>query len=559
MEPKAEHTTSPPVPPTSSKASRSYWPWFLALVLGTASFIFIGRNEYVVCTPSNDVFTLDDYFARVQCISIRGDKVFDVGSKETLVRSVLPQRVVTLPTNAIIIPGLAVLTSFSDAHAHILENGLLKQLSLVGATSPKDVIRRVRNYVLAHPDILYNRTRWVQGMGWDQTRWTHQEFPTAEDLENDPVLVGRPIALRRVDGHAIWVSQAVLEEMGDLPPSKEPEGGQIIRDADGLPSGVFVDNAMNLVPIPQWTIDEMELFFQTTMKEALREAYWGDRVQKLFNYGKHGRLTMRSVKLFSDGALGSWGAALLEPYTDRPKSRGLLLVDKEKLEDKVNRLYKDGWQVNIHCIGDRANHIVLDIFENILEDDVDGTNVTNWRPRIEHAQIMTLDDLKRIGRLGVIASVQPTHATSDMWYAEIRLGSARTKGAYAYQTLLQSSPLRILPLGSDFPVESVNPLLGFYAAVSRLSVDGTSPHGPNGWYAQQSQRLTRAQALKGMTLDAAYASFNEKTLGSLTPGKKADFVVLDRNIMDEDGDPAEILAAKVLATVIDGEVAYGEI
>jgi len=219
----------------------------------------------------------------------------------------------------------------------------------------------------------------------------------------------------------------------------------------------------------------------------------------------------------------------------------------------VKDVWQKGWQVNIHCIGDRANKIALDIFQEVLRS---GTgNATERRPRIEHAQIMQLSDLERTGKLGVITSVQPTHATSDMGYAESRLGPDRIQGAYAYQTLLRNSPNNVLPIGSDFPVEGINPLLGFYAAVSRLDVNGHSPHGEDGWIA--SERLTRAQALKGMTLDAAYAAFSEHEIGSLTRGKKADFVILNQDIMSV--PQHEILTTRVTATVVDGRVAYGSL
>jgi len=365
----------------------------------------------------------------------------------------------------------------------------------------------------------------------------------------------------------------------------------IVRDEQGNPTGIFVDNAANLIPVPEWSQETISRFFEVTIKEALSygltsihdadtkinqikffkkmaeagkltnrlylmgnipsNEYWGNQLPRLINYGKHGRLNLRSIKLYADGALGSWGAALLAPYLDKPNSRGLMLSSPEIIETLIRQFWKDGWQTSIHCIGDRANQAILDIYEGILTQN--GGNVTEWRPRIEHAQIFAPSDLKRIGELGVIASVQPTHATSDMWYAEARLGSERIKGAYAYQTLLRASPKHILPLGSDFPVEGVNPLLGFYAAVSRLSVDGTSPHGPGGWYPNES--LSRTQALKGMTLDAAYASFAENELGSLSPGKKADFVIFDKDIMTIPLDL--ILEAKVKATVIDGKAVYG--
>jgi hypothetical protein len=279
----------------------------------------------------------------------------------------------------------------------------------------------------------------------------------------------------------------------------------------------------------------------------------GIPIPRLINYGRHRRLTVRSIKLFADGALGSWGAALKTPYTDKPDPRGFLLVPPKTLHKQVENSYENGFQVNIHAIGDHANEVALDAFEDILKKP--GADVNVWRPRIEHAQIFQPRDLERIGTLGVIASVQPTHATSDMSYAESRLGPDRIKSAYAYRTLLQASPTKHLPLGSDFPVEGINPLLGFYAAIARLTPEGTSPHGPGGWY--PAEALTRVQALRGMTRDVAYAGFAEDKRGQLAPGFEADFVVLDRDIMTV--PVKEILGTRVLATVIDGQVAYGSL
>ncbi|KAJ7584940.1 amidohydrolase 3 [Mycena floridula] len=544
------------------------------------------KRDYTVCSASNSIYTVEED-SSVQCILIRGQRIQDIGSLVEIQarrRSWWPESVLHISPTSIIVPGLA------DAHAHVVENGFKMQLPLESARSISDVVELVKAYILDHPDLERNRTRWVQGMAWDQTKWPGGQFPTAADLAQDPVLKDRPIALRRIDGHALWVSPRVLELTGDLP--AEVEGGLIVRDSDVKPTGIFLDNAIQLIPQPPWSEDEVAEFADATMKMALAygltsihdaaaepymiahfkkqaelgklplrlylmgfsfsDTYWGSQIPRLVNYGKQGRLNVRAIKLFADGALGSFGSALLEPYSDSPETSGFLLSDPAVLLKYAKQFREDGFQVNIHCIGDRANKEILDIFETILRED---SNVTEWRPRIEHAQIMTQADLHRIGQLGVIPSVQPTHATSDMGYAESRLGPERIKGAYAYKTLLESSQNKVLPLGSDFPVEGVNPLLGFYAAVTRLAVDGTSPHGEGGWYAEE--KLARAQALKGMTLDAAYASFAEKELGSLKKGKKADFVVLDRDIMKV--PVKDILGTKVIATVIDGKVVYGQL
>ncbi|KAH8112103.1 amidohydrolase family-domain-containing protein [Phellopilus nigrolimitatus] len=579
-------------------------PFALILIIIAAfgfAFLLRGRSSrlpktYALCSKEGNIYTVDAAHPRVECVVVHNSRILSVGSlAETRVRfgdaektgpaaSTLTGRLRSLKNGLkfyFVEPGHIVVPGLADAHAHLIEHGFKRHLEVDNCSSVQDVITKVENYVTARPDVLNDKNIWIQGMGWDQTKWPSSEFPTAADLDSNILLRGRPIVLRRVDGHALWVSSRVLEDTNNLPESVD--GGAIVRGDDGKPTGVFVDNAMALIKPPAWTEKEMLEYYLTAVKEALSygltsihdaatlpdmisflkkmadanqlplrlylmgfvesDEYWGDQIERFVNYGPAGRLTLRSVKLFMDGALGSWGAALLEPYTDVPDLRGFLLRSPEAMSQLAKRMWDDGFQVNIHCIGDWANNVVLDIFEDLLR----GANVTDRRPRIEHAQIMVPADLERIGRLGVIPSVQPTHATNDMWYAERRLGSKRIKSAYAYKTLLEQSDQHILPLGSDFPVEGVNPLLGFYAAVARLSVDGESPHGDGGWFPEQ--RLTRAEALKGMTFDPAYASFNEDNLGSLTPGKLADFVVLDTDIMTV---PASlILQAKVLATVVD--------
>ncbi|KAF9054163.1 amidohydrolase family-domain-containing protein [Panaeolus papilionaceus] len=590
-------------------------------------------SSYIVCSSEGRIYTVDDAQPTAECIGVRDGRVLGVGQLDevsdlynpfNVISSALQLQTDNLALQAInfvehsavgpwikrvaspkvhqIREGSSIVPGLTDAHAHIVENGYMLQLPLMGCQSVQEVVDRIKAYILSHPDVQNDKSKWIGGMGWDQTKWESKQFPTAADLDRDPLLQGRLIALSRVDGHARWVSPAVLEHMGELP--EEVDGGLIVRDSDGKPTGVFVDNAMELINMPPWSEERVQEFFELTIKQALSygltsihdadtkldhihffkkmaeqgklpnrvymlgniasDEYWGDQLPRMINHGKHGRLNLRGIKLYSDGALGSWGAALLEPYSDDPSTSGLLLSNPETIEKLVRQFWKDGWQTAIHCIGDRANREVLNIYEKLLKENatITGSDISDItdakRPRIEHAQIFEKTDLERIGRLGVIASVQPTHATSDMWYAETRLGPERIKGAYAYQTLLKASSKGVLPLGSDFPIEGVNPLLGFYASTARLSPDGTSPHGPKGWY--MNEALTRAQALKGMTLDAAYASFAENEIGSLVKGKKADFVILDRDIMDEAQTPlSKILDTKVLATVVDGTVAYGEL
>ncbi|KAF7315179.1 Amidohydrolase 3 [Mycena indigotica] len=558
------------------------------------------QKSYTLCSH-NAVYTVDDNTPIAECISVENGRISAVADEAVLLQNrgwldrIFGSNIHHIPPGQIIVPGLA------DAHAHLLQQGYKMQLQLDGANSIEEVVERIKAYIVAHPKVHQDPNRWIEGMGWDQNRWG-STFPTAEDLSRDPVLKGRPILLYRVDVHAAWVSERALELMQPFPKDSEIEGGSIVRDSDGNPTGIFLDNAMALIPNPPWSSDQYLDFFNAAVSEALKygltsvhdaatdpasvaflkehngrsrkspckptpairlylmaapfaENYtnWEpSKIERLESYGRHGRLTLRSVKLFTDGAIGSWGAALLDAYSDKPETRGIMRSSPEAMDQLIRAAWDAKLQVNVHCIGDRANKVVLDVFENILAD---GTNVAAFRPRIEHAQIMQSSDLERIGRLGVIASVQPTHATSDMSYAEARLGPERITGAYAYQTLLQASPQHVLPLGSDFPVEGVNPLLGFFAAVTRLDVDGDSPHGPGGWF--PNERLTRTQALKGMTLDAAYASFAENELGSLTISKRADFVVLDHDIMRIPA--AEILGTRVVATVIDGKVAYGKL
>ncbi|KAJ7609921.1 amidohydrolase family-domain-containing protein [Roridomyces roridus] len=559
-----------------------------AIVLALAFYMGWGTpalpsNYYAVCSHHQAVYTVDATNSRVECLVIRDSYIVQTGSLAEI--QTIPNVAIRfIPTDAIVVPGL------SDSHGHLLEYGASKQLPLEGTNTVNDTVARVREYILSNPSILNNPEAFIRGGGWDHTSWPGEAWPTAADLEADDIIRGRPVILQSKDCHAKWVSRRVLE----LSPPVESttiDGGVVVMDEQmGVPS-VFLDKAQDLLYEAPLTEAEQVSRFTRAVNDALaygltsvhdagldpesmeffiRQAengvdipiriyamrafnttssYWGNSTRPFVGVA-NGRLTARSVKIFADGALRTGGSAVIqlhEPYADHPHTRGFMLLDPEVLFEFIPWFLRDGWQVNVHAIGDRANGIVLDAFEAALE----GVNVTALRPRLEHAQLMTREDMERLGKLGVIASVQPTHAISDMWYAEDRLGPERVKGLYAFRSLLSSGAK--ITLGSDFPVEDMNPLTGFYAAITRVSFDGNSPHGPDGWFPEE--RLTRIEALRGMTIDPAYASFTETQLGSLEVGKFADFVVLERDIMEIEA--RDVLNTRVLATVVDGRVVYG--
>ncbi|KAK7692795.1 hypothetical protein QCA50_004428 [Cerrena zonata] len=543
-------------------------------------------HSYALCSPDGRIITVDETKSEVECLVVTNSHFSDVGSLDDVLSRWADVHSTSLPVRYTK-PGTVVVPGLSDSHAHILEYGATVQLPLEGTSTVSDTVKLIRNFILADPDLRNDRTKTIEGWGWDHTKWTPERWPTADDMEQDPVVRGRPISLQSKDGHTLWVSQKILDSITPMP--DEVEGGTIIRDSNGKPIGIFLDSAQDLIKVPEPSHDVLEKRFALAVRDAhasgltsIHDAgfnprslafyrkqaekgtlplrvygmawfnhsaeYLGDRVEKIIGAGG-GRLNVRSVKIFADGALRSGGAALYEPYTDNPETRGFMRIEPELLNKVVPRFLRDGWQVNVHAIGDRANGIVLDAFEAALKD----VDVSALRPRLEHAQILSDKDMARFGDLGVIASIQPTHAISDMWFGEDRLGPERVKGLYAFRSILDHGAR--ITLGSDFPVETMNPLSGFYAAVTRLSPDGKSPHGPNGWFPEQ--RITREIALKGMTLDPAYASFSENDLGSITPGKRADYVVFSRDIMTIPAN--QILEVKVLATVIDGRPVFGHI
>ena len=479
---------------------------------------------------------------------------------------------------ATVVPGLI------DAHAHLMGLGQALMLAdLSGARSIEEVVERLRAFARTAP-----ADAWIQGWGWDQNRWPGQAFPTTAEL--DAAFPDRPVWLSRIDGHAGWANSAALRAAEALPGARkldgqwQPEGGRIVRDG-ARASGVLVDEAMNLVqravPAPTEALraealrralaaavangltgvhdmgvsrENLALMrrFADEGRLPLRiDAYADGDSGALADLCEHGlyrhdggRLQMTGVKLFMDGALGSRGAALLADYSDDPGNRGLLVTDPAAFGAAVIRARDCGVQVATHAIGDRGNRIVLDTYEYALK----GRGARpDHRWRVEHAQVLASEDIPRFAQLRLVASMQPTHATSDMPWAEERLGAERLEGAYAWREFLDLGVP--LALGSDFPVESVDPRLGLFAAVNRTDRQG---HPPGGWLPEQ--KLTAGQALRGFTFGAAYAAHDEAEVGRLAPGLRADFVVLDRDPLAV--PPAELDSLKVQATWVDGEPVY---
>lgn len=519
------------------------------------------------------IYTADDARPRVEALAVRGGRIAFIGSAREAEALRGPATRVVDAGGETVIPGMV------DAHAHFA--GLaetLRSVDLTGTRSQAEAVARV----VARAKTLPPGT-WIQGRGWDQNAWGDTRFPTHDPLS--AAVPGHPVYLTRVDGHAAWVNAAAMQRAGLTRAARDPDGGRILRDAAGAPTGVLIDRAQGLVTrvIPEPTRAEtrqgltdamavMHRWGLTGMHDAgasraLIELYdemagagalplrlyvmIGDDSAALAHYfakgpvaGAHdGHLWVRAVKLYADGAMGSRGAALLEPYSDDPNNLGLLLSAPAHIRDVAARGLAAGFQVNTHAIGDRGNRVVLDAYEQALA----ARPTANHRFRVEHAQVLHSDDLPRFAQLGVIPSMQASHQTSDMYWVGKRLGPTRTLGAYAWRSLLESGV--VIPNGSDFPVEAVNPLISFHAAIARQDARDW-PAG--GWLPEQ--RMTREEALKSMTLWPAYAGFQEEELGSLSVGKRADFVILDRDIMRV---PAElVLGTRVRSTWLGGREVY---
>jgi len=451
--------------------------------------------------------------------------------------------------------GKTVLPGLIDAHGHVFGLGdVLTQLDMANIPTLAEALSAVATYANAHP-----QQAWLRGFGWNQEIWKLGRFPTAQEL--DGAVADRPVWLERVDGHAGWANSRALAAAGISNSTPDPAGGKIVRDQNGVATGVLVDAAKELVEkiLPKQDDAQARVVLDaalaklasvglTTVHDAGITAA-NDRLYR--DYADHGKLTsrvyamiggtdadfdqlsrngplndyghgmyaLRAVKLYSDGALGSRGAALIEPYSDEPASHGLLFHTFADMDAMVKKAMTAGYQVNIHAIGDAGNHQILDAYAQLIPQ---YKNV-ELRHRIEHAQVVTLEDIPRFKQLGIIPSMQPTHATSDKNMAEQRIGHQRIKGAYAWRTFLKQGSR--IACGSDFPVEAPNPFFGIHAAVTRQDANNL-PAG--GWYPAQAMTLT--EALRCFTLDAAYAGHQEESIGSLEAGKQADFIVIDQDM-----------------------------
>ena len=521
------------------------------------------RQKVDLIVTNATVYTVDSAFTVVQSFAVSNGKIIAMGTTDEVLSAYKADSVLDL-TGKYVYPG------FIDAHCHFLGYGLgLNKAWLSGAKSWGEVVNRLVEHQTKYP------TEWVEGRGWNQNEWEVKEFPTNELL--DKAFPNKPVFIVRVDGHAAIANSKALDIAG-ITSNTKILGGEVIQK-NGKPTGVLIDNAMELVrkhiPLPAeeqkatallnaqqncfavgltgvhdagLDADEVELIDSLQHAKKLKMRINAmliptpENFEKYINKGIYQTdyLTVRSVKLFADGALGSRGAHLLEPYTDAPHSKGMQVEPTEKLDSVCAMAYKHGYQVCTHGIGDAAVRLILDIYSKYLPKG----NDLRWR--IEHSQVVDPADLPRYGEYRIIPSVQTTHATSDMFWAVNRLGS-RIKYAYAYQALLEQNGW--IPNGSDFPIEDINPLYGFYAAVARKNINGEPPHG-----FQMENALTRTQALQAMTIWAAKACFEENMKGSIEPGKYADFVVLDTDLMN--CDISKALRAQILLTVINGETVF---
>lgn len=536
----------------------------LLILLSIAMISCNAKQDIDLIVYNGTIYTVDEAFSKKDAMAINEGKIIETGNYSELSKKYKAKEGINLE-------GKFIYPGFYDGHCHFLGYGLsLQQADLVGTKSFNDVIQK-----LVEHDKKYN-TEWVTGRGWDQNDWPEKKFPTNELL--DKAFPDKPVYISRIDGHAAIANTVAMQKAG-VTTSTKVAGGDLITEK-GVLTGVLVDNAMGLIAeiIPKPTkrekeeallnaqvkcfavgltsvaeaglaYDEVNIIQNLHNSDTLKMRIYAmlsptsENIENHINKGitVNDKLSVRSIKLFADGALGSRGALMLSPYADDPGNYGLLMEDKSYFDKICQLALENNYQVNTHCIGDSANRFILNTYGEVLK----GENDKRWR--IEHSQIINPEDFQLFKKYSVIPSIQATHATSDMYWAEERLGTDRMEGAYAYKTLLNQNGW--LVNGSDFPVESINPMLTFYAAVARQNFE-KYPEG--GFRAEEG--LTREEALRSITIWPAKGGFEEKIKGSLEAGKVADFVILDEDLMDI--DIYEVPKIKIKATYIDGKRVY---
>ena len=551
---------------------------FSGLALATAPAIRAAETADTILLNGN-VYTVNEAQPHAEAIAIKGERILFVGSNDEAKKFAGPK------THTIDLKGSTVVPGFTDSHYHIMGVGQrLEQMDLSSATSKPLFLAMVKQHAEeAGPG------RWITGRGWIETFWKPQAFPTRQDL--DAVAAANPVFLERADGHSAIANSKALEAAGIDKKTPDPFGGKIVHDPKtGEPTGMLLDNAMDLVAkkIPPPTPEELELQLKSGAARTVALGWceihnpgsYQPEVELLQKFYREGKLklriynavfgpgraaeklleggpvidaadhhfTMRAIKVIFDGSLGSRSAALLEPYSDDPKTSGFLTQKPEELRPMFREALRKGIQVMTHAIGDRANRTILDLYEEAFKAvPPNERKVKEPRWRVEHAQILTAQDLPRFAKLNVIASMQPSHCISDMFFAPSRLGEDRLKGCYAWNSLLKSGA--VVTAGSDAPVEKGEPMIEFYAAVARKSIDGFS--APD-WHPEEA--VSRQQALEMLTKSPAYAAFEEKEKGSIEAGKLADLTILSADIM-KIPEP-EILRTRCLMTIIGGDIAF---
>lgn len=522
------------------------------------------KNQADLILSNGKIYTVDNEFSMAEAIAIKDKRIIAVGSTAEILQKYSADEQRDLE-------GKFVYPGWIDAHCHFFGYGMnLNAVDVAGTASVEEIIEALLAFQEENPGA------WITGRGWDQNDWEVKEFPDKSML--DKHFPKTPILLRRIDGHAAWANSVALEIAGVSSDSKV-DGGSVLL-SKGEPNGILIDNAIGLVAskIPAATEKEMINALQqaeqncfsvglTSVQDAglsrtvvqlidslhradalkIRMNTWLSPSRENFTHFvekgpyQSDYLTVNTIKLFTDGALGSRGARMIEVYSDDPGNLGLYVTPLEELEKYCQRAYQNNFAVATHCIGDGANRETLKIYADILG----GENDRRWR--IEHAQIIHPDDFHYFGDFNIIPSVQTSHATSDMYWAEDRVGSERIKGAYAYRQLLEQNGW--LPNGSDFPVEQINPLFGFYAAVVRKDQTGFPGEG-----FQMENAISREEALRAMTIWAARSGFEEDLKGSIEPGKLADLVITSTDLMS--APDSELFGIKVQATYSGGELVY---